>query len=343
MRFVVCGAGAVGGVLGGQLAKAGYEVVFIDKSCPHVEAINRYGLQLKGVHGQHQLAIPAVMQAREVDFRPQDSIILAVKCFQSHAAMAELKQATALELPIFCAQNGVRNEAIAARSFPQVHGMVVLIGAKRLRPGEVVHTGNGPVGVGTYPSGLSPVAEEVAAALEHTDLPIYTTEHIVAAKWNKLLLNLNNATMGVTGLASQEGWASPEARIWMAEVWEEGARVLQAAGIAYEGPPQMGAIEARIAELRQATVALEVPEAEELKGRSSLWQDLYHQRGKVEAAYFNGEIVALGRRHHVPTPYNEVLLERSIAMAAARELPGKYTISQLRARLAERTENSTGL
>ena len=209
---------------------------------------------------------------------------------------------------------------------------MVLIGAKRMNPGEVVHTGNGPVGVGTYPEGLSEAAKDVAAALDKTDLPVYATERIAQAKWNKMLINLNNATMGLTGLASQEARADADARLWMAEVCEEGARVLHAAGIAYEGPPGMGAIEDRIAELRDADFKPDVPEDDELKGRASLWQDLYYQRGEVEADYFNGEIVELGRHHNVPTPYSSLLLDLINDMAAKREKPGKYTISDLRQR-----------
>ena len=44
MRFVICGAGAIGGVLGGQLAKAGFAVICIDKIAEHVAAINTQGL-----------------------------------------------------------------------------------------------------------------------------------------------------------------------------------------------------------------------------------------------------------------------------------------------------------
>ncbi|MEE8290325.1 MAG: 2-dehydropantoate 2-reductase [Candidatus Tectomicrobia bacterium] len=333
MRFVMCGAGAIGGVLGCQLAKAGFEVMFIDKIPEHVEAINQHGLQLKGVHGHATLNVPAVMQANEVDFTDQDVIFLAVKSQHSDAAAAELRQAAGRELPIFCAQNGVRNEETVARHFQQVNGVMVLISAKRLLPGEVVHTGNGPVGVGTFPRGLSQAAQDVAAALEQTDLPIYTTENITAAKWNKMLMNLNNATMGLTGMASQEARAHPETRLWLADVFEEGASVLNEVGIAYEGPPGMGAIEERIRELRNLDLKPEVPEDEELKSRASLWQDLYHQRGEVEADYFNGEIVRLGQEHHIPTPYSRVLLELIKEMAAARELPGKYTIAQLREHL----------
>ena len=330
MRFIICGAGAVGGVIGGQLAKAGHDVLFIDKDAAHVEALRQHGLQLRGVHGNHSIPAHVVMQAREIDFRPDDAIVLAVKSFHSDAACRELRQATSLQLPIFCAQNGVRNEETAATYFDHVNGMMVLIGAKRLEPGVVVQTGNGPVGLGAYPEGLSPVTQDVAAALDSTDLPIYTTDQLARHKWHKLLLNLNSATMALTGFSSQEGWAHAAARLWMADVYEEGARVLKAAGIAYEGPMGMRTIEDCIEELRDLNFDPGGPADEELQGRASLWQDLYHQRGEVEVDYFNGEIVKLGRWRNIPTPYCSLLADFIKAMATAREPPGKYSIQQLR-------------
>jgi 2-dehydropantoate 2-reductase len=334
MRVIVCGAGAIGGVIGGQLAKAGVQVLFIDKAPPHVEAINRQGLVLKGLHGTHVLRVPAVGEAARVDWRADDVVLLAVKSFHTAAAVAELRAATPLDLPIFCAQNGIRNEQVAARTFRQVNGVMVLIGAKCMTPGEVVHTGGGPLGIGSYPRGLSPAAREFAAAVGRTEIPVYTTENIVAAKWNKMLHNLNNATMGLTGLSGQEARSDPEVRGFMADVYEEGVRVVRAAGIAYEGPPGAGPIEERIRELRSGELKVEVPADEEARHYASLWQDLYHGRGEVEADSFNGEIVRLGRQHGVPTPLNDLLLSLITEMAAAREKPGKYTVADLRERLA---------
>jgi 2-dehydropantoate 2-reductase len=65
-----------------------------------------------------------------------------------------------------------------------------------------------------------------------------------------------------------------------------------------------------------------------------LWQDLHHGGGQVEADWFNGEIVRLGPAHGVPTPYSGLLLELITEMARRRERPGRYTLSDLRARLA---------
>jgi 2-dehydropantoate 2-reductase len=56
---------------------------------------------------------------------------------------------------------------------------------------------------------------------------------------------------------------------------------------------------------------------------------LQNRRGETEASYLNGEIILLGEKYGVPTPYNSVLLRVVEQMAAEKELPGKYTIEEL--------------
>lgn len=333
MRFLMLGAGAIGGVVGGQLAKAGFDVLFVDPLREHVDAINRQGLHLRGIHGHHVLQVPAVTSVADVALRADDVVICSVKSYDMDAAMQALRRATVVEIPVFCAQNGIRNEEVAARYFQNVHGVMVLIGAKRLVPGEVVHTGAGPLGVGRWPSGLSESARDVTQAVGKTDIPAYATEEIAVHKWNKMAINLNNATFGLLGMSGQEAQADPEIRAFLADVYEEGVRVLRAARIRFAGPPG-SSIEDRILSLRGPATGVTVPADEELRHRPSLWQDLYHGGGQVEADWFNGEIVRLGRAHGVPTPYSALLLELITEMAGRRERPGRYTLRDLRARLS---------
>lgn len=331
MRFVFAGAGAVGGTIGGQLAKAGYEVAFVERDEEHAAAIRDHGLQLRGVYGDHTLRVPIVTHARDVDFRESDVVFLAVKAYDTEAAVAELRAATDLELPVFCAQNGVRNEEIAARAFRDVHGVVLVLNVKRLEPGIVVHTLDNTVYVGSYPSGLGRRGAQVVEALQTTDLAVSATDDIVRQKWNKLLMNLNNATFGLTGMSTQVGKGDREMRLWMVEVFEEGMNVLRAAGIEFEGGEGMGAFEERLRQIRDVDgYTPPLPERPELVGYPSLWQDIYHRRGRVEAEYFNGEIARLGREHGVPTPYNSLLLELSTEQAEARRPPGTHPIPALR-------------
>jgi 2-dehydropantoate 2-reductase len=67
----------------------------------------------------------------------------------------------------------------------------------------------------------------------------------------------------------------------------------------------------------------------------SSWQSLMRRQGSIETDYLNGEIVFLGRKHGIPTPFNALLQQVANAMASARELPGKYSAEELFA-MAER-------
>ena len=114
-----------------------------------------------------------------------------------------------------------------------------------------------------------------------------------------MAVNLNNATFGLLGMSGQEAQADPEVRALLADVYDEGVRVLRAAGIRFEGPPGQLDREAH-PEPPRARDGGAVPAEEEPRHRPSLWQDLYHGGGQVEADWFNGEIVRLGKAHGVP-------------------------------------------
>lgn len=124
MRFVMMGAGAIGGVVGGQLARAGFETILVDPLRAHVEAINRDGLRLRGVHGAHVLRIPAVTDLAAAGLRDGDVVFSAVKSYQTDAAMQALRRAAGPDVPVFCAQNGIRNEEVAGR----YNGEIVRLG-----------------------------------------------------------------------------------------------------------------------------------------------------------------------------------------------------------------------
>lgn len=331
MRFIMVGAGAIGGTLGGNLARAGYDVLFIEPWNEHRDAINAKGLVVRGVSGLHTVRAPAVGRPEDVSFREDDIVFMAVKSYHTAEAVSALRAVTSLELPVFCSQNGVRNEEVVVRTFRNTHGVMLLIGAKVLHPGEVIHTSWGPVGIGRFPEGLDEADLTVAAALEKAGFKVYTSATIMRSKWNKLLLNLNNASHGLTGLSGQEARNDPVMRQILTAVFEEGARVLRAAGIPFEPPPGEPTIDARIREMRAPDYnPPKIPEDEELKGRPSLWQDLYHKRGRAEDDYFNGEIARLAKQAGRSAPINAKLLELCTAAAEAKEPPGKYTPEELK-------------
>jgi len=62
MKIVIIGCGAMGSVYAGLLARAGNDVVVVDRGVAHVAAINRLGLRVEGASGDHIAAIRAFTQ-----------------------------------------------------------------------------------------------------------------------------------------------------------------------------------------------------------------------------------------------------------------------------------------
>src|SRR5436305_5436514 len=104
MRFVVFGAGAVGGVLGARLHQAGGPVELIARG-EHLEAIRDHGLILETPGETATLPIAAVGDPSALDWRGDEVVLLAVKTQDSAGALAALRRAAPPEVGVVCAQN----------------------------------------------------------------------------------------------------------------------------------------------------------------------------------------------------------------------------------------------
>ena len=329
MRFIIYGAGAVGSVLGGYMTLSGSDVVLIGRP-QHVASINSKGLLLKDRDGDHTIHVKAVESLRGLSLGKHDLILLSTKSQDTAGIIAELSERAFAELPIFCFQNGVRNEEIAARFFTHVYGVLVNIGGRFLAPGEVVHYASRAVTMGCYPQGLDERLQAVSQALTAAGCAVTLSPQVMAVKWSKLIINLCNAFYALTGLSIPEAHRLKDSRSYMADIMQEGLRVLDAAGIDYEAVPGKGSLQGQIDRLRDSEPLQPWPEDPDYDYYPSTWQDLQLQRGTTETAFLNGEIIALGKRVAVPTPVNELLTSLVEKMAANKELPGKYTVTELR-------------
>lgn len=333
MRFIIHGAGAVGSLVGGMLAESGAEVVLIAKPA-HAEAINRLGLQIKSPKGDRVVKLAAVTSPAEITPRADDLIFLTVKSAQTAASAQLLREVFPADTSVFCLQNGVRNEELAAQRFLTVYGVMAALGVTFLSPGVIAHTMHSTLSIGNYPLGCDDLGLEVAEHLRKAGFHVTTPESIMAVKWSKLILNLHNATFSIIDKHYQLGLVTPTISRFMADVEEEALRVLKAAGISLADPENPIDFDKRLDELRNVTEdPQKIYEAEhipfEFQTYPSTWTDLRQKRGETEAGYFNGEIILLGEKHNVTTPYNSTLLNIIDMMAVEKAEPGLHTIEEL--------------
>jgi 2-dehydropantoate 2-reductase len=304
MRFIVYGAGGIGGVIGGRLFEFGHPVVLIARGA-HFEAIRERGLEVRSATREAVLPIDVVDHPAALAAAPDDVVILAMKTQDTQEALEALAATAPADVAIVCAQNGVENERLALRHFPNVYGMCVMCPTAHLEPGVVEAHADpiaGLLDVGRAPSGVDDTATAVAAALEASTFESIPRPDVMRWKYVKLLMNLGNAVEALCGHADGAAEISRRAR-------SEGASVLRAAGIDVASQEED---RERRAERLQARPPRGTP-----RGGGSTWQSLRRGTGRVEADYLNGEIVLIGRSIGVATPVN-ALLQR-LANAAARE------------------------
>lgn len=331
MRYLIIGAGAVGGTVGGRLAQAGHDVVLVARGDQHA-ALSGNGLRLRVPEGELTYRLPVVGGPRPLgELRPDDVLVLAVKTQDSVAALETWAAApvagggTAAErLPLVCAQNGVESQRLALRRFRHVYGVCVWLPSTFVEPGVVAAAGTPLTGIlhlGRYPHGTDETVRRIAADLEKAHFEAPVVEDVTRWQYAKLLSNLGNALEAVSGPAG-----GPEAEALYARVRAEGAAVLDAAGIAYVSADEQRAV-------RGDKVTL-VPLEGVPRGGGSSWQSLSRGAGTIEADYLNGEIVLLGRLHGVPTPLNELLQRLANEFARERRTPGSLPVDEL-VRLAD--------
>ncbi|MDA0633646.1 hypothetical protein OUY22_09470 [Nonomuraea sp. MCN248] len=310
MRYIVIGAGAVGGTIGARLHQSGHEVLLVARGA-HYEALRERGLRLVTPDSDQVLDIPAT--DGPVPARDDDVLVVATKSQDTVAALDPWPR----HLPVVCAQNGVANERSALRRFAKVYGMCVWLPALHTESGVVAAYGwprSGLLHVGCYPGGADELSKQIATDLGRSHFVALTATEVMRWKYGKLLSNLANAVEALCGPA-------PGAQAVREHARAEGTAVLEEAGIPYSTPQEER-------ELRGDRVDMR-PIGGEARGGGSSWQSLARGAGSIEADYLNGEIVLLGRELGFPTPVNEVLQREANRFARERRTPGSMTVAEL--------------
>ncbi|WNI18633.1 ketopantoate reductase family protein [Actinacidiphila sp. ITFR-21] len=305
MRYIVIGAGAGGGTIGGRLFDSGREVVLVARGA-HAQVLRANGLRLELPDGTSEVRIPVADGPEDLTPRGDDVPVLAVKTQDTAGALAVWGSFG--ERPaVVCAQNGVENERLALRRFRDVHAMCVWLPSSHLEPGVVrapCAPLTGMLRLGRYPSGADDTTRRIATDLAGSGFAAPVKEDVMPWKYAKLLANLGNAVGAVWGALDDDPALELTRR-----AKAEARAVLDAAGIAYTGDEDP-------AQERRDRMLMRPVESASLGGGSS-WQSLTRGTGSIESDYLNGEVVLLGRRLGLPVPVNETL--QRLANRFARE------------------------
>jgi 2-dehydropantoate 2-reductase len=292
MRICVIGAGSMGSLYGGRLARAGYDVTLLDVWQAHVEAIRARGLRLDGIGGDLTISVKAT--TRPADAAGADLAVVFVDANSTAAAARTAAEVLAADGWALTLQNGIGNvEALSGVLGPtRVMAGLSYHSAALRGPGHVTHTHGGPTWIGEFDGSRSGRLARLGEALAKAGLGPVVVDDPMAHVWNKWVLNCGvNAICAVTGLRVGEVARTPEVDAFQDRVLDEVLAVVRAKGVRLPDPDPKGTIKAHTRSKYNKPSMLQHVEA--------------GKRTEIDA--LNGAVVRLGRELGVATPYNEAL------------------------------------
>ena len=318
MKFLIYGAGAIGGYIGGSLKLSGEDVTFLDRPEP-VEMLRQRGITIRDAHygTRNTKNLKLVTSPQEAFTNDSyDCIIVAMKSFDTEAAIKAVShQPSAMSnfSTIISFQNGVDNEPIIASFIGKgrvIAGTVLTaIGVPQF--GEIIVEKNRGVGVWNGHA----LSKQIANALTRAGIRTQLYTNAEAMKWSKMLTNIMaNATAAICDMPTSK--VLGHAGLYQIEIGalKETLAVMKAKNIPVVGLPRTQTTALALA-VRNLPPNLYQPILIRMVGGGrgdklpSFHLDLKAGRAKTEVGYLNGAIARHAEHVGLSVPINQKLSE----------------------------------
>lgn len=333
IKVLTFGAGAIGTYIGGSLALAGHQVVFVEQQ-KAVDELRQRGMRLNLTLDERRktqdaylldpsafVIVPSLEEA--LRYGPFDVALFALKSFDTQAALEGMKPFADKMPPLLCLSNGVANEPAIVEALGEnkvIYGTVTTAVGRRA-VGDIVLEKLRGVGIAKG----HPLSVHLNIAFEKAYLNSSLFENAESMKWSKMLTNLiANPTSAILDMTAAEVFANKDLYRIEIEMLKECLAVMKAQGLEVVDLP--GTPVRALAFATTLPLWLSKP----LLGRAagagrgakmpSFHIDLYSGRGKSEVEYLHGAVVKAGEKFNVPTPVNKALTETLVALTK-KEIP----------------------
>lgn len=310
MKFVILGAGGIGGLIGARLARAGEDVTLIARGA-HLRAMRSQGLRVIEPEGEFTVR-PECTDSFD-PIRESDAVLVTLKAHGLAPVAEEVGRRLTGGTVLVSAQNGLpwwyfqrlggefeglRLEAVdpggalaAAIDPASVIGCVVYPATRIVEPGVVEHVEGNRLSLGELDGSRSERCLGLSAALTKAGFKAPVQTDIRSELWVKLLGNaVLNPISALTGATLAQIVADELLRVVAHAAMEETAAVATRLGVRLP-----------VGVDRRLRAAGEVGEH-----RTSMLQDLDSGR-PIEIEAVCGAVVELADRLEIPAPHLKTL------------------------------------
>ena len=250
MRFLIAGAGAIGGYIGAKLAQAGEDVVLYARG-PHLKAMQERGLRVIGNSESENFEVHPRIIGDLTDARDVDVIFLGVKAHGLTALAPHITPLIRENTTVVSTQNGVPwwffqfgeqqvqlervdPGGVIAKSIDKNHvlGSIAYFATDIVEPGVIRHNEGNRISLGEPDGSRSDRVRAIAEALVKAGLRAPVTARLRHEIWVKILGNVAfNPISALTGATLVEIVHDPDACALVRRIMEEAEAVAAKLGM----------------------------------------------------------------------------------------------------------------
>jgi len=312
LKFLVVGAGAVGGITAALLKKNGIDVEIVCKHDDYASLISSTGIEIKGACGEFSVKIPAFASITQVK-EEKDIVLLATKATDMIEVANSVDSVLKKNGFLVSMQNGICEDDLAAIiGKKRIIGCVTGWGATMQSMGKLVMTSKGDLILG-YPDRIpDDFLFNIAEILSYV-VPVRTTENIMGHLYSKLIINSCITSLGaICGLYLGKMLMIRKVRRIFIEIIREAVEVAKSLNIKIEvfgGKLDFEKFlkgNGMLSDFRRHLLLMIIG-YKYRRLKSSVLQSL--ERGKpTEIDFLNGYIIKNGNISGVPVPVNTFIV-----------------------------------
>ena len=307
-RITIVGAGSLGSVYGGLLARAGHDVQLLARE-QHARAVQETGgLRLESGGREELVRLRADWRPERIE--PAEIVVVLTKTPDTEHALEGLDHIReGLRLAISLQNSVEKDDVMRAWCGPDaVVGGVSMVGGTLAEPGYVRHTFNRSTVVGELPEGTSQRVERFAELLREAGLEGVVSQNVLGAEWAKVIHSVPAMALpALTRFTLHQTLLSPELSELYVRLAREGGAVAAAAGIELDDGPLDFPLRRVVTAPDEEAIELVRAEGRRMEAagmteiRVSMLQSVERgRRTEVEAVH--GFIVRRAAVHGVPVP-----------------------------------------
>lgn len=353
MKVTIIGAGAIGGLAGAYMTRAGYDVLLVDRWREHVEVLNRQGLYIDGIRGE--MTIPVKACTPDELTGPLEAVLIATKSQHTEEALEALLPHFGPDTFIVSYQNGFNEPGIISRleraglgGQERVMGSIPNYGGALVDPGYIEFVHEGPIQLGEMTGEKTPrliALSEMLSSLTEVQL----SDNIWGQVWSKEVYSAQVVFSALADARIHETLGVERYARVAGAVVREALEIAEASGITVEPfdffdpanykPETPADTQKLLDNINHAIWLLKKDQKEDAhqfkKKGSGIWWDIVYRNRPSEVQASNGKLIAYGQAAGVDVRLNEKMCAMIYEIEAGTRELGFHNYDELEAYVSE--------